>query len=120
MVSTSTGCPKNFGLKPFLGILDQVFLGVTNISKTSKPDGPSLESCSMFVFECGFEISWSLGPLDPWTLGLLELFPPPTSNTSSYILLPPPVSSSYSPPLVWFGMVLVWYGMVWHGGGVEL
>ena len=77
MVSTSTGCPKNFGLKPFLGILDQVFLGVTNISKTSKPDGPSLESCSMFVFECGFEISWSLGHWDHgsfkrWNTGTLE------------------------------------------------
>ena len=67
-----------------------------------------------FIFECDFEISWSLGPWDPWTLGLLDLFPPPTSHTFSYILLPPPVSSSYSPPLVWFGMVLVWFG---KGGG---
>ena len=47
------------------------------------------------VFECEFEISWTLGPWDPWTLGFLDLFPLPP---------PPPVSSSYSPPLVWFGM----------------
>ena len=47
------------------------------------------------VFECDFEISWTLGPWDPWTLGLLDLFPPPP---------PPPISSSYSPPLVWFGV----------------
>ena len=46
----------------------------------------------------------TLGPLDPWTLGLLDLFPLPTPpHTSPYILLPPPISSSYSPPLVWFG-----------------
>ena len=40
------------------------------------------------VFECEFKISWSLGPLDLWTfgpwdlglrtLGLWDLFPPPT------------------------------------------
>ena len=40
----------------------------------------------------------SLGPLDLWTLG-----PLPFSSTS-YFLLPLPISSSYSPPLVWFGM----------------
>ena len=53
------------------------------------------------VFECEFEI---FGPWDPWTLGLLDLYPPLTPpNTSPYILLPPPISSSYSPSLVWFG-----------------
>ena len=71
------------------------------------------------VFECEFEISWSFGPWDlgtpgpwnPWTLGLLDLFPPPTPpHISPYILLPPPISSSYSPPLVWFV-----YGV--RGGG---
>ena len=43
------------------------------------------------VFECEFEISWSLGPLDlgtprpwnPWTLGLLDLFPLPTPPHTS-------------------------------------
>ena len=69
------------------------------------------------VFECEFEISWSFGPWDlgtpgpwnPWTLRLLDLFPPPTPpHTSPYILIPPPISASYSPPLVWFG----------YGGGV--
>ena len=69
------------------------------------------------VFECEFEITWSLGPWDlrtldlgthgPWnlrTLGLLDLIPPPTPlRTSPYILLPPSISCSYSPPLVWFG-----------------
>ena len=62
--------------------------------------------------ECEFVISWSFGPWDlgtpglwnPWTLGLLDLFPPSTPpHTSPYILLHPPISSSYSPPLVWFG-----------------
>ena len=65
------------------------------------------------VFECEFEISWSLGPWNPCTLGLLDLFPPPTPpHTSPYIFLPPNVSSYYSPPLVWFG-----YGG--GGGGVS-
>ena len=49
------------------------------------------------VFECEFEISWSLGPWDlgtpgpwnPWTLGLLDLFPlPAPPHTSPYMLLP--------------------------------
>ena len=43
------------------------------------------------VFECEFEISWSLGPWDlgtpgpwnPWTLGLLDLFPLPTPPHTS-------------------------------------
>ena len=74
------------------------------------------------IFECEFEISWSLGPWDlgtpgpwnPWTLGLLDLFPPPTPpHTFPYILLPPPISSSYSPPLVQYGLVM-------GGGGGEL
>ena len=47
---------------------------------------------------------WDPWTLEPWTLGLLDLFPPPTPpHTSPCILLPPPISSSYSPPLVWFG-----------------
>ena len=48
-----------------------------------------------FVFECDFEISWTLGPGDPGTLGLLDTFPLPSS------LFPPPtppISSSY----VWY------------------
>ena len=43
------------------------------------------------VFECDFEISWSLG--------LLDLFPPP----------PPPHTSSY--------LLLSSFGMVWYGRG---
>ena len=62
------------------------------------------------VFECEFEISWSFGPWElgtpepwnPWTLGLLDLFPSPTPP-HTYILLPPPMSFSYSTPLLWFG-----------------
>ena len=50
------------------------------------------------VFECEFEMSWSLGPWDLGTLG-----PLPSSNTSSYFPLHPPISSTYSIPLVWFG-----------------
>ena len=57
------------------------------------------------VSECDFEMSWSLCLLDPWTFG-----PLPSSSTPSYFLLPPHISSSYSPPLVSFGM---------GGGGVE-
>ena len=57
------------------------------------------------VFECDFEICWSLGPWDlgtpgpwnPWTLGLLDFFPPPTPFPLH------PITSSYSPLLVWFG-----------------
>ena len=56
------------------------------------------------VFECDFEILWSLGSWDPgtvgpwdsWILGLWDLFPtPPPPQSFSYILLPPPISSSY-------------------------
>ena len=50
---------------------------------------------------------WDLGTPGPWnprTLGLLDLFPPPTPpHNSPYILIPPPISASYSPTLVWFG-----------------
>ena len=70
------------------------------------------------VFECEFEISWSLGPWDSWTLEPLDLGtlgPLPSSNTSSYFLLPSPISSSYSPPLVWFGYGVG--GCVCVGGG---
>ena len=53
------------------------------------------------VFECEFEISWSLDPgtLEPLVLGT------------------PPISSSYCPPWIWFG-----YGVcvcVWGGVGVS-
>ena len=68
------------------------------------------------VFECEFEMSWSLGPWDPWTLEPLDLGnlgPLPSSNTSSYFPLHPPISSSYSPPLVQYGLVM-------GGGGGEL
>ena len=58
------------------------------------------------VFECDFEMSWSLCPLDPRTFGLLDLFPPPLlPHTSSYLLL------SLPPTL------LLWYGLVWGRGG---
>ena len=64
----------------------------------TEQDGPSLESSSYLNVSLRY-----LGPWDPGTLGLLDLFPPPTPpHTSPYILLPPPVSSYYSPPLVWF------------------
>ena len=59
-----------------------------------------------------------LGPWDPGTFGLLDLFPPqPPPHIFSYLLLIPPVSSS------WYG--LVWYGLVkgvggWVGGWVHL
>ena len=63
------------------------------------------------VFECDFEISWSLepwdlgtlGPLDSWTSYLLQhlLILP---LTSSYLLL-------YLPPTL-----LLWYGLVMGGG----
>ena len=60
------------------------------------------------VFECDFEISLSLCPWDPWTFGLLDLFPPPLPpNTSYYLLL------SLPPTL------LLWYGLVLGGGMVE-
>ena len=52
------------------------------------------------VFECDFEITWSMGPLDLGTLGtfgLSDLFPPP--HTFSYLLLTHLISIS----LVWFG-----------------
>ena len=82
------------------------------------------------IFECDFEICWSLGPWDPWIFALLDLFPPPyllilpqydfeicwsLGPWDPWIfalldLFPPPyllilsLTSSYSPVLVWFGM----------------
>ena len=57
------------------------------------------------VFECDFEIFWSLCPWDPWTFGLLDLFPPPLPpHTSSYLLLSLPPTLS------------LWYGLVWGVG----
>ena len=50
------------------------------------------------VFECDFEIYWSLGPWNPWTLGSLDL------GTGLWDLFPPP------PP------GLVWSDMVWDAG----
>ena len=47
------------------------------------------------VFECDFEITWSLGSWDLGTLRLKTLVPLPSSTTSSYFLLHPPISSSY-------------------------
>ena len=68
------------------------------------------------VFECEFEISWSLGPWDPWTLEPLDLGtigPLPSSNTSSYFPLH---------PLTSFYLFLLHssFGMVWLLGGGEL
>ena len=58
------------------------------------------------VIECEFEISWSLGPLDLWTLG-----PLPSSNIS-YFLLHPLTSSCLF-------LLLSSFGMVWYGGGLS-
>ena len=60
------------------------------------------------VFEYDLEICWSLCPWDPWTFGLLDLFPPPLlPHTSSYLLL------SLPPTL------LLWYGLDWGKGGLS-
>ena len=75
-----------------------------------KQDGPSLESSSYLNVSLRYLGPWdpwdlgTPGPWNPWTLGLFDFFPPPTPpHNSPYILSPPPISSSYSPPLVWFG-----------------
>ena len=57
----------------------------------------------------------TLGPWDPETLGLLDLFPPqPPPHPFCYLLLTPPISSSF----VWFGMV--WFGLVKGGGYLDV
>ena len=92
------------------------------------------------VFEFAFEISWSSGPFDPETFGLLDfrtLGPLPSSTTSTYLFLlhyptafylflPPnsfyfllnPSTSFYvflylllPPGMVWFG--LIWVRWLW-------
>ena len=80
------------------------------------------------VFECNFEISWSLGPLDLWTLGPWDywtLGPLPSSTTSTYFLLTL-FTSIYILLLFTFKLLLstvtswfdiVWYGLIWGGGG---
>ena len=68
-----------------------------------RQDGPSLESSSYLNVSLRYP-----GPLDPWTLGLLDLFPLPTPpHTSPYILI-----LSVPPTL------LLWYGLVMGGGVV--
>ena len=80
----------------------------------AKQDGPSLESSSYLNVTLRY-----LGPLDPGTLGLLDLFLLPTpSHTSSYILLylllfHHPISSSY---LI---LLLSSFGIVGMGGGLS-
>ena len=66
-------------------------------------------------FECDFEISWSFGPWDHWTLEPLDLGtlgPLPSANTSSYFPLDPLTSSYLFLLLSSFG--IVWFG---YGGG---
>ena len=82
-------------IKHFSGM--ECYLYAQPLNLNTEQDRPSLESSSYLNVTLRF-----LGPWDPWTLGLLDL-------------LPPPFSSSYSPPLAWFGMVLVLFGM----GGVS-
>ena len=68
------------------------------------------------VFECEFEISWSLGtrgPWDTWTLEPLNLGtlgPIPSSNTSSYFpfaLIFSYLPLSLPPTLLCYGLVMV-------------
>ena len=71
------------------------------VDNNRKQDGPSLESSVHLSMTLRY-----LGPWDPGSLGPLDLgtlVPPP----SSYLF-------SYSPPLVWFGMVR--YGGRGSGG----
>ena len=72
---------------------------------TFEQDGPSLKSSSYLNVNLRYlspSGPWNLGtpgPWNPWTLGFLDLFLPPTPpHTSPYILIPPPISASYSPP----------------------
>ena len=60
------------------------------------------------IFEYDFEISWSLGPRDPWTFKLWNLW---TLGLSIFLLLPSYTTSSYFflPPSSWFGFM--WFGM---------
>ena len=83
----------------------------TNISTSMSLAGMSIWTKTRWtffrdklVFECEFEISWSLGPLDLGTLG-----PLPSSNTSSYFPLHP-LTSSY------LFLLLSSFGMVWYEG----
>ena len=76
------------------------------------------------VFEFDFETSWSLGPLDPGTLGLQDFG---TSSLLHQLLIPPPMSSyfllTYIPlllPTSYFLLPLVCFGLVWGGGGCQL
>ena len=91
----------NISINGFWKVVPEKFL---------KQDGPSLESSSYLSLSLRYLGSlgpWDLGtpgPWNPWTLGLLDLFPPPTPpHSSPYILKTPPISASYPPPLVWFG-----------------
>ena len=57
------------------------------------------------IFECEFEISWSLGPLDLGTLGPWDSW---TSSLCQHLLILP-LTSSYL-------LLLSSFGMVWLGG----
>ena len=73
------------------------------------------------VFEYDFEISWSFGPLDLQTLGLLGFWSSSLLNhllilslTSSYLflLLLPTTSCTLLPPSFFSYFLLVWFGIV--------
>ena len=64
------------------------------------------------VFECEFEISWSLGPLDLGTLGPWDSW---TSSLLQHLLILPLRSSYLLLPLP--PTLLLWYGLVRGGGG---
>ena len=65
------------------------------LNKSFKQDGPSSESSSYLNVTLRY-----LGPCVLGTPGPLDYF---TSSLLLYLLILPPISSSYSPPLVWFG-----------------
>ena len=70
------------------------------VDNNRKQDGPSLESSVYLSMTFRYLCPWDPGSLGPLDLG--TLVPPP----SSYLF-------SYSPPLVWFGMVR-------YGGGSQM
>ena len=98
----------------YLGPWDSSTLGLWDLF-TPSPLSPTssyliLHTSTFFkvklIFECDFEISWTLGhsdlgtlgPWKSWTLGLWDLFPPPPLPYTSSKVLPPCPTSYFLPP----------------------
>ena len=107
--TTADSMPKSFHLTPFSPTFEIHQPTLVLYGSCSGPLILMIQTRWTFfrvklVFECEFEISWSLGP---WDLRTPRPWYSWTSSLLHHLIilpLPSPISSSYSPPLIWVGM----------------